>query len=340
MTRGEVRGSVVVIAEIGVNHNGSLDLAKELVSCAAEAGADYAKFQTFRAENLATSAAPVANYQKVSFPGERQLDLLASLELSEENFTELVAYCREQGIGFLTTAHDLASAPFVFGLNSDFIKVPSGDVTNFPFLRAVGRQHQPVLLSTGASRGDEVLTAIEVLESQGLPRAQITVMQCTTQYPAPIEEANLRAMVAMGQQWGVSIGYSDHTLGQNSALAAVALGATVLEKHITLDRMMEGPDHAASLEPDEFARMVEAVRGVGLSLGHEEKEVTSAESQNRDVIRKSIVAIQPIAVGELLTEENLGVMRPGTGISPMKWVEVIGQPARRSYEAHDMIELS
>ena len=340
MARGELRGSVAVIAEIGVNHNGSLDLAKELVSRAREAGADYAKFQTFRAENLATGLAPVANYQKVSFPGKRQLDLLASLELSEENFAELAAHCHEQGIGFLTTAHDLASAPFVFGLNSDFIKVPSGDVTNFPFLRLVGQQCQPVLLSTGASRGDEVLEAIEVLESQGLSRAQITVMQCTTQYPAPIEEANLRAMVAMGQQWGVRIGYSDHTLGQNSAVAAVALGATVLEKHITLDCMMEGPDHAASLEPDEFARMVDAVRSVGLLLGHQEKEVTSAEVQNRDVVRKSIVATKPIAVGELLTAENLGVMRPGTGISPMKWIDVIGQTAERPYEAHDMIELS
>ena len=337
---GKQHSNVVVIAEIGVNHNGSLDLAKELVSRAAETGADYAKFQTFRAENLATSAAPVANYQKVSSPGARQVDLLASLELSEEDFKELVDHCREEGIGFLTTAHDLATAPFVFNLNSDFIKVPSGDVTNFPFLRLVGQQRRPVLLSTGASHAEEVLAAIKVLESHGLPRAQITVMQCTTEYPAPIDEANLLAMVAMGQRWGVSIGYSDHTLGQHAALAAVALGATVLEKHITLDRTAKGPDHAASLEPEEFARMVQAVRSVVLSLGHSEKEVTSAEAQNRDVIRKSIVANQPIAVGELLTEENLGVMRPGSGISPMRWDDVVGQRASRSYEAHDTIELS
>ena len=339
MAPNERCSGVVVIAEIGVNHNGSLELAKKLIRCAADSGADYAKFQTFRAKDLATSLAPVANYQKASFRGNRQVDLLAALELSEDDFGELVSYCGERGIGFLTTAHDLESARFVLTLPSDFIKIPSGDVTNFPFLRLVGEQNRPVLLSTGASRGDEVLAAIEVLESQGLTREEITVLQCTTQYPAPIEQANLRAMVAMGERWGVQIGYSDHTLGQASAVAAVALGATVLEKHITLDRTMVGPDHAASLEPDEFARMVAAVSSVSQSLGGEEKTVTSAEMQNRDLIRKSIVATRPISAGELLTEQNIGVLRPGTGLSPMRWIDVIGRTAGRSYEPHDMIEL-
>jgi|AntAceMinimDraft_12_1070368.scaffolds.fasta_scaffold41974_2 N,N'-diacetyllegionaminate synthase len=340
MGANEQRKRVVVIAEIGVNHNGSLALAKELVIRCVESGADYAKFQTFIAKNLASENAPVANYQKKSFVGERQVDLLSSLELSESDFEGLVAHCATVGIGFLTTAHDLGSAVFVMGLGSDFIKVPSGDVTNYPFLRLVATQRTPVLLSTGASRADEVFQAIEVLESEGLSRSQITVMQCTTEYPAPLEEANLLAMVEMGKEWGVSVGYSDHTSGQDAAIAAVALGATVIEKHITLDRDMEGPDHAASLEPAEFAEMVTAIRQVEKALGSNAKGVTSAEEHNRDVIRKSIVARTHIEVGEPFSEENLGVMRPGTGLSPMHWPQLIGQVAKRSYGPSEMIELT
>jgi N,N'-diacetyllegionaminate synthase len=339
MAAKEQRGSVVVIAEIGVNHNGSLAVAKDLVIRCVEAGADYAKFQTFTAKNLASDSARVANYQKNSFAGERQVDLLSSLELSEADFEELVAFCATEGVGFLTTAHDLGSAAFVMGLQSDFIKVPSGDVSNYPFLRLVSEQHTPVLLSTGASRAEEVLHAIEVLESGGLNRSEITVMQCTTEYPAPVEEANLRAMVEMGREWGVSVGYSDHTSGQNTAIAAVALGAKVLEKHITLNRNMKGPDHAASLEPSEFSNMVIAIRQVEKALGGTVKVVTSAEEQNRDVIRKSIVARSRIEVGELFSEANLGVMRPGTGLSPMLWPKLIGQVAQRSYGPNDMITL-
>ncbi len=339
MAANEQRTRVVVIAEIGVNHNGSLELAKELVTRCFEAGADYAKFQTFIAKDLASENAPVANYQKKSFAGEHQVDLLSSLELSDSDFEALVAHCATVGIGFLTTAHDLGSAVFVMGLGSDFIKVPSGDVTNYPFLRLVAMQRTPVLLSTGASRADEVLQAIEVLESGGLSRSEITVMQCTTDYPAPLEEANLLAMVEMGKDWGVSVGYSDHTAGHEAAIAAVALGATVIEKHITIDRDMDGPDHAASLEPTEFSEMVIAIRRVEKAVGGPAKVVTSAEEHNRDVIRKSIVATARIDVGEPFSAENIGVIRPGNGLSPMHWPKLIGQLANRSYSPNEMIEL-
>jgi len=339
MAANEQRNRVVVIAEIGVNHNGSLELAKKLVKRCVEAGADYAKFQTFTAKDLASESAPLANYQQNSFAGQRQVDLLSALELSEADFEELVAHCATEGIGFLTTAHDLGSAVFVMGLESDFVKVPSGDVTNYPFLRLVAQQQTAVLLSTGASRADEVRQAVEVLESGGLSRSQITVLQCTTEYPAPPEQANLLAMVEMGKELGVSVGYSDHTSGQNVAVAAVALGATVIEKHITLDRDMEGPDHAASLEPGEFSDMVVAIRQVEKALGGNTKFVTSAEERNREVIRKSIVARTRIEAGELFGEENLGVMRPGNGLSPMHWPQLIGQVAHRSYGPNEMIEL-
>ena len=330
---------VVVIAEIGVNHNGSLDAAKKLVDACSGAGADYAKFQTFRASNLASTGAPLAEYQRNSFGGQGQRDLLASLELTQHQFAELRSYCGEKDIGFLTTAHDLASAPFVMDLKSDFIKVPSGDVTNYPFLRLVARQGTPVLLSTGASASDEVGAAIEVLESAGLPRSLMTVLQCTTEYPAPFPEANLLAMVEMGKKWGVAVGFSDHTEGQDAGVAAVALGASVLEKHITLDKSMPGPDHAASLEPHEFAALVRRVRRAQQLRGKPEKTVTVSESKNRDIIRKSIVAADRIRQGEVLSEANLGVIRPGTGVSPMRWPDVVGTRAHRSYEPGEMIEL-
>ena len=331
--------NVIVIAEIGVNHNGSLELAKQLVDACSVAGADYAKFQTFRASELASADAPLAEYQRNSSEGQGQRDLLASLELSQQQFAELEAYCGEKDIGFLTTAHDLASAPFVMGLKSDFIKVPSGDVTNYPFLCLVAEQGTPVLLSTGASASDEVGEAIEVLESAGLSRSLVTVLQCTTEYPAPFPEANLLAMVEMGKTWGVKIGFSDHTEGHDAAVAAVALGASVLEKHITLDKSMPGPDHAASLEPDEFAALVQRVRLTQELRGKPEKMVTPSESKNRDIIRKSIVAGNYIRQGEVLSENNLSVMRPGTGVSPMRWPDVVGTRAHRSYVPGELIEL-
>ena len=329
---------VVIIAEIGVNHNGSLELAKRLVDEAASAGADYAKFQTFQATKLASADAPVADYQRLQFEGSHQVDLLESLELTHPEFAELVAHCKSVGIGFLTTAHDLDSAAFVFDLDSDFVKVPSGDITNFPFLQLVGRQGKNVLLSTGASNEDEVFEAIAVLEGEGLSRQQITVMQCTSEYPAPIHDANLLAMVVMSEKFGVGMGFSDHTEGHVAAVASIALGATVLEKHITLDRSMVGPDHAASLEPTEFALMVSSVRGVSAALGSDQKRITRSETRNREIIRKSIVATQHISSGEPFSAENLGVMRPGTGLSPMRWNDLIGNAARRDYKPGEMVD--
>lgn len=329
---------VVIIAEIGVNHNGSLELAKRLVDEAASAGADYAKFQTFQATKLASADAPVADYQRLQFEGSHQVDLLESLELTHPEFAELVAHCKSVGIGFLTTAHDLDSAAFVFDLDSDFVKVPSGDITNFPFLQLVGRQGKNVLLSTGASNEDEVFEAIAVLEGEGLSRQQITVMQCTTEYPAPIHDANLLAMVRMSKKWGVGMGFSDHTEGHVAAVASIALGATVLEKHITLDRSMVGPDHAASLEPTEFALMVSSVRRVSAALGSDQKRITRSETRNREIIRKSIVATQHIFSGEPFSADNLGVMRPGTGLSPMRWNDLIGSAARRDYNPGEMVD--
>ena len=339
MVKHSLKNRVVVIAEIGVNHNGSLAQAKELIARAFDAGADYAKFQTFNALQLVTPDAPLANYQKNSFDGKQQVDLLATLELSERDFEELAEFCTLVGIGFLTTAHDAESADFVFGLDLDFIKVASGDVTNYPFLKKVGRQSKPVLLSTGASMAEEVSQAIETIESSGLSRSKITALQCTTEYPAPIEDANLLAMVKMGREWGVPIGYSDHTLGQDAAVAAVAMGATVVEKHITLDKTMEGPDHSASLEPSEFKQMVRSIRSVELALGSSEKLLTRSEEPNRDVIRKSIVASRRIEEGERFSEKNLAVMRPGSGLSPMMWRDLIGRRASRIYLPLEMIEL-
>ena len=330
---------VIVVAEIGVNHNGSVGMARELVDACAAADADYAKFQSFRASQLASPDAQLADYQKLSFDGLGQRDLLEGLELSHEQFRELAAYCGSRRIGFLTTAHDLSSARFVMGLKSDFIKVSSGDITNYPFLRLVGAQKTPVLLSTGASLLEEVDDAIATLESSGLERSQLTVMQCTSEYPSPVSEANLLAMVEMGNRWGVAIGFSDHTEGSDAAVAAVALGASVVEKHITLDRSMAGPDHAASLEPDEFAALVQRVRRAEQLRGKPEKTVTPSESKNRDIIRKSIVARDHIRQGEMLSEDKLSVIRPGTGVSPMRWPDVVGTRAHRSYVPGEMIEL-
>lgn len=328
---------VSVIAEIGVNHNGSLKLAKELIDQCVVAGADYAKFQTFTATDLASADAQSAGYQRRAGAGSRQIDLLAELELTQSEFRELVQFCCDRGIGFLTTAHDLPSAQFVIGLNSDYLKVASGDVTNLPLLRLFSQQRTPVLLSTGASEAIEVSRAVEVLQSGGLRRSQITVMQCTSEYPAPVAEANLQAMVSMGMDLGVPIGYSDHTYGVNAALAAVALGATVIEKHITLDRTMPGPDHRASLEPREFQEMVTGVHQVTAAMGSGTKTVVDSERHNRMLIRKSIVAAVPISAGEVFSEKNLCVMRPGGGLSPMRWESVLGQQAERDYGVHEMI---
>lgn len=333
------RTGTIVIAEIGVNHNGSIDLAKELIQHAHGAGADYAKFQTFKSEGLASLAAPLASYQQASSSHDSQQDLLKQLELSYGDFLELEQFASKSGIGFLTTAHELVSAEFVLSMNLDYVKVASGDVTNLPFLERVARAGQPVLLSTGMASFDEVEAALVILTSDGLSRRDITVLQCTTEYPAPASEANLLAMVAMGEKLGVPIGYSDHTLGHVTTIAAVALGASVIEKHFTLDKKLPGPDHSASLEPDEFKAMVEAIRTVEASLGDGVKSTQPSEAQNKDIVRKSIVAKGFIHQGEQFGQDNLAVMRPGFGLSPMLWHTVVGKVAPRDFQPDEPIEL-
>jgi N,N'-diacetyllegionaminate synthase len=330
---------VAVIAEIGVNHNGFLAVAQQLVREVAAAGADYAKFQTFRAGELASPGAKLAKYQTTNSNFESQFALLKSLELTDSDFLTLQKTCEDNGVGFLSTAHDFESAEFLFGLRLDYIKVPSGDLTNVRFLELVATQLAPVLLSTGMATMAEVQMALQVLESGGLPRDMVTVLQCTTNYPAPVDEANLRAMVTMGAELGVSIGYSDHTIGVDASLAAVALGASVIEKHVTLDRKMPGPDHAASIESKEFRALVRSIRLVESALGSPQKGPTASEEAQRAVVRKSIMASRQILAGERFTEENVTLKRPGTGISAARWHEVLGTIARRDYHPDDMVEM-
>ena len=329
----------VVIAEVGVNHNGDVALAKQIISAARDAGADFAKFQTFGADDLVTADAGVAAYQQPAARGGTQQDMLRSLELTHDDFHELKAFCQSLGIGFLTTAHDFRSLDFVLSLNLDYIKIPSGDLTNRPMLERVACKGIRTILSTGMGSFDEVAQAVEVLEQSGLNREMVTVLQCTTNYPAPLEEANLRAMVSMGEQLAVGIGYSDHTDGNDTSVAAVALGARIVEKHLTLDRSLPGPDHAASANPSEFAAMVRSIRAVEIALGTDVKAPGLTEAPNRDVVRKSLVALMPIGAGDEFTSENIGVKRPGTGISPMRWHDIVGGTAHRDFQVDELIEL-
>lgn len=329
----------VVIAEIGVNHNGDVALAKQLISAARDAGADYAKFQTFSADDLVTADAGVAAYQAPSARGETQQDMLRGLELTHDDFRGLKAFSEELGVGFLTTAHDFTSLDFVLSLDLDYIKIPSGDLTNRPLLERLAREGTEIILSTGMGSFDEVAQAVDVLEQKGLNREMVTVLQCTTNYPAPLEEANLRAMVSMGKQLAVGIGYSDHTDGNDTSIAAIALGARIIEKHLTLDRSLPGPDHAASANPSEFAAMVRSIRAVETALGTDVKAPGPTEAPNRAIVRKSLVALRPIGAGDEFTSENIGVKRPGTGISPMRWHEIVGGTAHRDFQVDELIEL-
>ena len=335
-----MRNSCYIIAEAGVNHNGSLETAKSLVDAAADAGADAVKFQTFKADKLVTEAAAKADYQKQSGDAsESQQAMLRKLELSDEAHRELIDHCRSRGIQFLSTAFDPESAGFLGSLALPFAKIPSGEITNLPHLRQTARSGSPVILSTGMATLGEVEAALEVLVAEGIARQAITVLQCHTDYPTKFEDANLRAMKTMAAAFpGVKIGYSDHTLGIEAPIAAVAMGACLLEKHFTLDRSLPGPDHAASLEPAELKAMVLAIRNIELALGHGRKEPSASESKIKQVARKSIVASRPIQAGEIFSEENLSAKRPGTGISPMRWDELIGKPAKRTYGADELIE--
>jgi N,N'-diacetyllegionaminate synthase len=329
-----------IIAEAGVNHNGSLTLAKQLVDVAVEAGVDMVKFQTFSADRLAIADAPKAGYQlRSSSPQESQRDMLRRLELNEADHYELQQYCESRKIEFFSTGFDVTSLDLLANLGLKMFKVPSGEITNLPYLRRIASLADEVLLSTGMANLGEVEAAVDVLLQAGMSRRCITVLHCTTEYPAPMAEVNLRAMANMGNVLGLRYGYSDHTQGIEVPVAAVALGACVIEKHFTLDRDMLGPDHKASLEPDELCSMVRAIRNIERALGDGVKCRTASEIPNIAVARKSIVAARSIGQGEQFTESNVTALRPGTGLSPMRWDEVMGRKAARAFQAGEQIEL-
>ena len=328
----------LVIAEAGVNHNGDLQLAKELVDAASHAGADVIKFQTFQANQLVIEAAEQAAYQKQALgKSQSQLAMLKQLELKPEHHGELIDYCQQRDIEFLSTAFDPPSIQLLASLKHRRWKIPSGEITNLPYLRQIGGYRQPVILSTGMANLGEIEAALAVLEQAGTPRSQITVLHCTTEYPAPAEEVNLRAMNTIAQAFGVAVGYSDHTDGIAVPIAAVAMGATVIEKHLTLDRNLPGPDQKASLEPEQFTAMVQGIRTIEQTLGDGMKRPTPSEQANLPLVRKSLVAARPIRAGELFSEANLTAKRPGTGLSPMQWDAWIGRPASRDFAADELI---
>lgn len=329
----------IIIAEAGVNHNGCFDRAVEMVRAAARAGADYVKFQTFRAEALVTAASQTAQYQKANCNAGSQLEMLRGLELPHLKFADLARICREEGVGFLSTPFDAESLVFLSMLGMDYLKVPSGEITDLPFLRQMASSRIPALISTGMSSLGEVEAAVNVFRDAGYCKSDITLLHCNTEYPTPFADVNLRAMLTLRDAFGLQTGYSDHTQGIEVAVAAAALGAVVVEKHFTLSRSLPGPDHAASLEPDELKQMVDAVRNVTQALGSPLKAPSPSERKNMAAARKSIVAACHIAAGETFTEKNLTAKRPGTGLSPMLWDLVIGRTSSRDYEPDDQIEL-
>lgn len=332
---------VTVIAEAGVNHNGSIELAKQLVDKAVEAGVDFIKFQTFKAANLVTKKARQAEYQKNNIGGDddSQYQMLKKLELTQEEHFELIEYCNQKGVRFFSTAFDFDSIEFLDSLHLGLWKIPSGEITNYPYIKKIAQKQGDVILSTGMSTSEDIQNAVDVLLKWGKTKDQITILHCNTEYPTPFEDVNLRAMLSIKEHFGTQVGYSDHTRGIEVPIAAVALGATVIEKHFTLDRNMPGPDHKASLEPDELKAMVSAIRNIEKALGSSEKKVTDSERKNIVVARKSIVAARNISEGEIFTEENLTVKRPGTGVSPMRWEEVLGTTAIRDFQEDELIEL-
>lgn len=331
---------IIVIAEAGVNHNGDFGMAEKLIRAAARAGADYVKFQTAVPKLVISRYAPKAEYQKqTTGSAESQLEMCRAIHLPLSAYRPLSELCRSEGIGFISTPFDLVSIDCLIPLNMDYWKIPSGEITNLPYLRKIGALGNRVIMSTGMATLQEVEAAVEVLEKSGTPRSQIWLLHCTTQYPAPLESVNLRAMDALASLGCAGVGYSDHTVGIEVSLAAAARGAVMLEKHFTLDRNLPGPDHKASLEPDELALLVRRVRETEIFLGNGLKDVAPAEESNIEVARKSIVAARNIEEGEVFTEENITVKRPGSGISPMKWDSVIGRKAPHAFMPDQLIEL-
>ena len=332
--------NVLIIGEAGVNHNGDLNIARKLIDVAVEAGVDMVKFQTFITEEGITGNAEKAKYQlSTTDKKETQFEMLKKLELDREAHEELIRHCNHKGIRFLSTAFDHSSIDLLNELNIPLYKVPSGEITNLPYLRYIGRMGKPVILSTGMATLKEVEDAINVLRESGTPKGEITVLHCNTSYPTPMEDVNLKGMLTIRDELEVKVGYSDHTLGIEIPIASVAMGASVIEKHFTLDRGMEGPDHKASLDPCELKAMVNAIRNIENALGDGVKRPSSSEMKNKSMARKSIVAARDILEGEIFTKEDLVVKRPGTGISPMKWDEIIGTIAQRNFSKDEAIEV-
>ena len=331
---------VIIIAEAGVNHNGNYELAKQLVIKAKEAGVDYVKFQTAKPELVISKFAEMADYQKVNTGKiESQLEMCKKIHLKLEDYKPLKAFCEEVGVKFISTPFDLVSIDVLEELDMDFWKVPSGEVTNYPYLVKIAKTHRPVVMSTGMCEVDEVRASVNVLLENGLTRDQISLLHCNTEYPTPFQDVNLAAMIDLANELGLSVGYSDHTVGIEVPIAAVAMGARVIEKHFTLDHNMEGPDHKASLEPDELKKMVDSIRNIEKAIGDGKKHVSDSERKNIAIARKSIIAARNIKKGELLTEDNLTVKRPGNGINPMRWNEVVGKIAIRDFFEDELIEL-
>ncbi len=337
---GRANMKTLIIAEAGVNHNGDINLAYKLIDAAVDAGADFVKFQTFKAESLAIPSASKADYQNITTnQNESQYEMLKRLELTLEMHEKLMSYCHEKNIAFLSTGFDIDSVDLLEGLGQKIFKIPSGEITNLPYLRYIGHYAKPIILSTGMATLGEIEAALDVLIDAGTSRELITVLHCNTEYPTPMRDVNLKAMCSLKNAFGVRVGYSDHTQGIEVAIAAVALGAQVIEKHLTLDKNLPGPDHKASLEPDEFKAMVIAIRNIEQALGDGIKRPSQSEIKNKPVARKSLVAGRNIEAGELFSIDNLNIKRPGTGISPMNWDQVIGKKSSRSYLENELIEL-
>jgi len=329
---------VFIIAEAGVNHNGSSDIAKELIDAAVKAGADAVKFQTFKAANLVSKTAQKADYQKrTTDVEESQFEMIQKLELDVDAHKKLISYCKHKNILFLSTPFDHESIELLHKLGLEVFKIPSGEITNLPYLRHIGSLNKRVILSTGMANLGEIEAAINVIIQAGSNRKNITILHANTEYPTPMKDVNLKAMVTIGNAFNTNYGYSDHTLGIEVPIAAVALGASIIEKHFTLDKNMPGPDHRASLEPHELISMIQAIRNIEQALGSTVKKPSPSEAKNKSIARKSLVAKTSIKEGEFFTEENLTIKRPGTGISPMRWDEVIGTKAVNSYQEDDLI---
>ena len=331
----------IIIAEAGVNHNGDIETAKRLIDVAADAGVDYVKFQTFKANKIVTKNAKRADYQNKNTKDlDTQYEMLKKLELDEDSHHLLIKYCNHKGIKFLSTGFDLDSLQFLNKIGISLAKIPSGEITNYPYLKKVAQLYSDVILSTGMSDMDDINKALAILLKFGVKKENITILHCNTEYPTPMLDVNLKAMLHIQTELDVKIGYSDHTLGIEVPIAAVSLGATVIEKHFTLDRNLPGPDHRASLEPNELKSMVNSIRNIEKALsGSGIKEPSKSELKNKQIIRKSIIALKPITKGEIFNNRNIGTKRPGTGISPMKWESVIGQVSKNNFEQDELISL-